>query len=201
MVKHHTLAQQIGKRFVKLDQPKIAHRLRPETCVQKMQHRMRDAADVLIHRHPVIVARRHHLVVIVRRGVGRGVAHVIPRRIDKSIHRVGFAFGRLAAFGTGAVDETRVCLERISGAIGYQVQRQHDGQVFFGNRYVATIGAVDDGDRRTPIALAGNAPIAEAVLDFLFRYCSQMQEVNYLINSLIIVEAIEIRAGVDQEPG
>ena len=189
MVEHHALAEQIGKRFVKLDQPQIAHRLRPETRVQKVQHRVRDAADVLVHRHPVFVVRRDHLVVIVRRGVGGGVAHVIPRRIDEGIHRVGFAFGGFGALGTSAVDETLVCLERTSGAVGDQVLWQYDRQILLGNGHVTAIGAVDDGDRCAPVALTGNAPIAQAVLGFLFAASASRMSRN-IVDRAIVGHAI-----------
>src|SRR5207302_4317177 len=95
------------------------------------------------------------------------VAIKIPGGIDERIHRVGFAPRRTAAFRAGGVDEFGSCSEwraAFTGELG--VFRKDDGQVLVGYRDNPIFVAVDDGDRRAPVTLAGNAPIAEAISRF-----------------------------------
>src|SRR2546422_8505658 len=51
-----------------------------------------DAADVLVHRQPVVRARVHH-----RGRVRARVAHEVPGGVDEGVHGVGFAAARLTA--------------------------------------------------------------------------------------------------------
>ena len=95
MIQYHALTQQFRKGFRKLDQAQILHHARPEARIEQMQHRVLNPTDVLIHRHPVVVASINHRLIV----AGRGVTHEVPRRIDKRIHRVGFTPGRFAAAG------------------------------------------------------------------------------------------------------
>ena len=93
----HSLRQQIFNRFIKFDQPDVAHHLRPKPRVKQVHHGVINAADVLVNRQPVsrdFRVKRHFGVVRI------GVAKVIPRRINERVHRVGFAFrGFAARFG------------------------------------------------------------------------------------------------------
>ena len=73
--------------LVDLHQAEVAHHLGPEARVQQVQDRVLDAADVLVHRHPVLRALGHHRLVVLR----VAVAHEVPRRIDEGVHRVGLA--------------------------------------------------------------------------------------------------------------
>ena len=59
----------------------------------------------------------------------------------------------------------RMAVERIAGLIERHVVGQLDRQVGHGNRRDAASLAMDDRDRATPIALTGNAPVAELVVD------------------------------------
>ena len=54
------LEVQPGERLGHVDQAHVAHHPGPETRVQQVQDRVLDAADVLVHRHPVVVARVDH---------------------------------------------------------------------------------------------------------------------------------------------
>ena len=58
-----------------------------------------------------------------------------------------------------------VTVERVARLVELDVVRKHDRQLIARNRNGAASIAVDDRDRRPPIALARNAPVAEAVLD------------------------------------
>ena len=102
----------------------------------------------------------------------------------------------LPHFGTIAVDEIGALVERIAGAVRHAVFGQHDRQVLFRHRHVAAIGAVDDRDRRAPVALAGNTPVAQAVGDLLFAQTLGAQLFGDVIRCLRVVHAVE-RTGID----
>ncbi len=57
VVEHHPLREQPRERLVHVHESHVAHHLRPEARVEQVQDRVRDTADVLVHRVPVIVAR------------------------------------------------------------------------------------------------------------------------------------------------
>ena len=128
-----------------------------------MQDGVLDAADVLVHRIPVIVARVDH-----RLRAGTGVTHVIPGRVDEGVHGVGLALGGARTLRTRGVDEIGPLGERVAGSVGHAILRQHDRQIGLGDGYVTAGQAVDDGDGRAPVPLAGDAPIAQPIRDALF---------------------------------
>ena len=93
--------------------------------------------------------------------------------IDEGIHGIGFALGRFAAFGAGAVDEVFAFVERVAGTVRYAVFRQHHRQLIVRHRYVATAIAVDNGDGAAPESLARDQPVAEPVVDLVGdRHCT-----------------------------
>ena len=96
----------------------------------------------------------------------REVAEPVPARVDEGVHRVGLAPGRAAALGAGGVDERRVGLERVLAAAGVvdRVGQPHR-QLVERDRHDAVRVAVDDRDRRAPVALAADQPVAEPVVD------------------------------------
>ena len=158
VVQHHALRHQARERLVEAHEPHVAHHLGPEARVEQVQDRVLDAADVLVHRHPVVVARVDH-----RRRVRARVAHVVPGRIDERVHRVGLALRGLAAARARHVQEVGALRERVAAAVGDAVLGQHDRQVLLRHRHRAARGAMDDRDRRAPVALARDAPVAQPV--------------------------------------
>ena len=56
-------------------------------------------------------------------------------------------------------------IERIAGDIKGDVVRQADRKVLLRHRYDAAGFAVDHRDRAAPVALAGDAPVAQAEID------------------------------------
>ncbi len=74
LVQHHALRQQARKGLVKFYQAEVAHDLGPETRIKQVQDGVLDAADVLIHRQPVVHPLVDHFAVL----VGAGVAQEIP---------------------------------------------------------------------------------------------------------------------------
>jgi hypothetical protein len=51
---YHALGEQSGERLRHADIAAIPQRAREETGIEEMQHRMLDAADILVDRHPII---------------------------------------------------------------------------------------------------------------------------------------------------
>ncbi len=63
-----------------------------------------------------------------------------------------------------------MAVERIARLVEGDVLRQRHRQILFRHRHGAALLAVDDRDRAAPIALARNAPVAQAVIDLALRH-------------------------------
>src|SRR5690606_39340908 len=105
-------------------------------------------------------SRVDHALVVVR----AGVAGEVPGTFDEGIHGVGFAPCRLVAAWAGAFIELGHPGQRAAGAVRHYIFGQHHGQSVVRHRNVTAVGAVDDRDRATPIALTADAPVAQAEL-------------------------------------
>ena len=98
-----------------------------------------------------------------------GIAIEIPTGIDESVHRVGLAPRRPAAFGAGDVDELRHAAQRRAALLGnLDLRGQHDRQLIVGHLHQAVLFAVNHGDGRAPVALTAHAPIFQAIGDGCF---------------------------------
>src|SRR5258706_10210638 len=121
-----------------------------------MQDRMLDPADILRDRQPLL---RHRPI---ERCAPRlaGEAYEIPGRIDERIECVGLT-PRCAAAGR-AIDmfPARMPVERIAGNVEGHILGQYHRQLIAWHRHRATGLAMDDRDRRAPVALARYAPVA-----------------------------------------
>ena len=160
-VRHHALGEKAGERLIDAEMPRRFHGAGEKARVQQMQNGMLDAADILVDRQPVIRLRTLDRLV----GIGRrAITREIPAGIHKRVASVGFAPRRLAACRAGDVFPCRMMVERIAGLIECDIIRQFDGQIFFRNRHDAARVAVDERDRATPITLAADTPVAQAVL-------------------------------------
>src|SRR5258708_3827755 len=147
---------------------------------------MLDAADVMVDRHPVLRALGHHALFL----VWAGEAHEVPGRVDEGVHGVGLAPGRLAALRALAIHERRRFGKRIAGAVGHEVFRQDDGKLAVGYGNVAAAVAVDDGDRRAPVALARDAPVAPAPSHLLLPETSRFQVCGDRVHGALVVEPV-----------
>ena len=166
LVHHHALREQAGERLVDADVAGLLHRAGEEARVEQMQNRVLDAADILIDRQPVV----DHLAVGRRVVVPRiGEAREVPGRIDEGVHGVGLAPRRAAALRAGDVLPGRMAVERIARLVEGDVLRQRDRQVLRRHRHDAAFVAVDDRDRAAPVALARDAPVAQAEIDLALR--------------------------------
>ncbi len=155
-----------------------------------------DAAGVLGDGQPLADA----LVGVVEGAVGvvgAEVAVLVPGRVDEGVHGVGLALGVLAADGALRLPEALAALERrFAGGDEVGVLRQDNGQVFLGDRDGAVVGAVDDRDRRAPVALAADQPVAQAVGDRLLGEAVLSAVINDLRLAVDVGRAVE-GAGVD----
>ena len=70
-----------------------------------------------------------------------------------------------AALRAGDVLPGRMAVERIAGPVEVDVVRQLHRQVVLRHRHDAAGLAMDDRDRAAPVALARDAPVAQAVID------------------------------------
>ena len=52
----------------------------------------------------------------------------------------------------------------------FHVVRKLDGQILFGNGYDAAFFTMNHRDRRAPITLTGNGPIAKSVIDLFAAF-------------------------------
>jgi len=161
-VHHHALGEQAGERLVETDMAGRLHGAGEEAAVEQVQDGMLNAADILIDRQPAI-----DLGAVGRRGVDPriGEARKIPGRVHEGVHGIGLARGWLAAARAGHVLPGRMAVERIARPLEVDVVRQRDGQIARRHRHDAAGLAVDDRDRAAPVALARDAPVAQAVID------------------------------------
>ena len=159
-MRDHALREQGVERLARgfRQMPGLDHRPREEPRIQQVQDRVFDAADILVDVHPVGRILGHGR----SRRVRRGKARVIPRGIDERVHRVGFPPRLPAAFGAGRPRPCRVPVQRVAGAVKADVARQQHRQLVLGFGNHAAGVAMHHRDRATPIALARDAPVAQA---------------------------------------
>ena len=190
----HALREEGEKGLVHLQHPEIAQRLGVEARVEEVEHRVLDAADVLVHRHPVGGGGRLEHAAVVGR---RAVAEEVPGRLHERVHGVGVPPRLAPALGTGGVDEARHLRERRAALpADLHVARQHHRQVLLALRHHAVPLAVEHRDRGPPVALPADPPVAEAEVDLGLPEPPGHQPVDRLALGLLDGEPVE-EAGVD----
>ena len=190
----HALAEQRHEGLVDLREAEVAEDLRVEPCIEEMEHGVLDTADVLVDRHPVVGrALLEHAGLVAR----RAITQEVPRRLHEGVHRVRLAPRRPPAPGTGGVDEAGDVRQRRAALAGeLHVTRQRHREIFLGLGHHAAGVAVEHGDRRAPVALATDAPVAQAVVDLGGAEAARDQPVDGLALRGGDREAVE-EAGVD----
>ena len=86
-------------------------------------------------------------------------------------------------------------VQRAAAAVRNQALGQDDRQVFFRDRHRPARLAVDDRDRRAPVALARDTPIAQAVLHLLVAQTFELQVSGDRIGGSLVAEAV-VLAGI-----
>ena len=122
-------------------------------------------ADVSVHRQPVAYRFRVKGSLVVVRA---GEAQEVPGRTDRAVHCVRFPSSRTLAARAGRLHPFRHAGQRRAAVPRRreivqrrQLQRQRAGR----QGHDAALRTMYDGDRRAPVALAGDQPVAQMVAD------------------------------------
>ena len=166
-----------------------------EAGIHEVKDGVFDAADILVDVHPVVPLLRIPGLLLI---AGVGVTQEVPRRADKGIHRVRFPFRRAAAFRAGTIDKVAARRQRRYGTgREFDVFRQLDRQLVFGDELFAAGRAVNDWNGSAPIALTGNEPVAEFIVDGLLAKTFIGQPLRNSLAAFFVGQAVEF-AGIDQ---
>jgi len=155
-----------------------------------MQNRMLNAADILVNRHPVF-----YFFLIQRAGkvIRTAVAEEIPGGFDKGVHGIGFASGSFAAERAADIYKRVNLCQRTAAITGKgDVKRQDNRQILFRNRNSAARVTVDHRYRITPVTLAGDAPIAKAIVDCLFTATVFLQPISNQLFGCKTADPVEL---------
>src|SRR5579875_547041 len=119
------------------------------------------AADILVYRQPAPHSFRAPGLLIV---MWIGIAQEVPRRTDERIHRIRLACGRAATGRAGSMQKVwLIAQRRLAGGFKLDVFGQVDRQLLLRHRHHTILIAVDYRDRRAPVALAADQPVAQAI--------------------------------------
>ena len=202
---YHALVAQLGHRLRAFGDAHIAQRLVEETRIDQVHGGMLDTASVDVYRHPVVVLSLIERPIVIIRAQ---VAQVIPGRAHESVHRVGFARGRAAAYRAFGVLPGRMEFQRtLAGRAPFNVIGQQHRQLVIGHGVPTVFFAIHHRDGRAPVTLTGDQPVAQAIVDGFLANAFFLDPVDgsrdrRVLASLFIVDwrAVD-RAGVDDRPG
>ena len=124
-----------------------------------MKHGVLNAANILIHRQPVVRRRPVNRLL----GPRIGEAGKVPARVHKGVERIRLALGRAGASGACGEAPGRVAQQGVPRLVESDVVREKDRQILLRNGCGAAGVAVNDRDRTSPVALTRDAPIAQSV--------------------------------------
>src|SRR3546814_18523154 len=100
----HALGEESGEGLIDVEIAAAPQRAGKEAGIEEVQHRMLDAADILVDRQPVIGGCPGKRLVALR----RAEAGEIPGRLDEGVEGVRLAPRRLAPGRTGDIDRKSV---------------------------------------------------------------------------------------------
>ena len=163
VVDHLTLVHQARERLGEPDQPEVVEGLREEPAVQQVQDRVLDPPGVLVGRHPTID------VLAPERSAPRTPASSTGRSTRRS--RRTCPWCRCRAGHRRRTSDTRPSTT-MGGARAATLPRlevdvvgQQHRQLLVGHRHLPARRAVHDGDRRAPVPLAAEQPVAQPERD------------------------------------
>ena len=160
-----------------------------------MENGVLDAADVLIHRQPVV----HAVAAEGGVGPGRAEAGEVPGRFEEGIEGIGLASGRFAAGGAIHLSPRGMVLQRVARRLQVGVLGEADRKVRHGDGNDAAVGTVNHRDRAPPVALSGHAPVAQTVVHRPLSGAGGVQAVRHLGLGLLDAQSVqEIR--IDDGP-
>src|SRR5512133_2063479 len=162
---YHTLGQQVEKGLIAGYIAHVTQHLGEKTGVEQVHDGMFDATDILVYRHPVIDLGA---VKGCLQQIRTAVAQEIPGRLHKGIHGIRLATGGNSADRTGYINKRIQPGQGTATFTGkFNIYRQCYREILFRNRYDTTDIAVDDRNGIAPIALPGDAPVAQTIVDRL----------------------------------
>ena len=136
--------------------PEVVQRPGDEAHVHQVQHAMLSATNAHIYRQPLA---REYRIPRLRFIVAGWIAQEVPGGIQKVIADIRFAPRWLSTDRAGSIDKTGDSSQRRLAVASRQpisyIRQQHR-QLIFWNRHRAMFGAIDDGNGRSPVALAAN---------------------------------------------
>ena len=163
-----------------------------EAEIEQVHDGVLDAADVDIHRQPVVRGIRvQHTFIVLRAGVAR----VVPGGLHKGVKGVGFTQRRHAV--NGGFRPLRIGFDRAGDAVHDDVFRQDNRQLVFRRRHHGTVFQGHHRNWRAPVTLAGNPPIAQAVVNFALANAHRGQFIGNGVEACFVIQAAKF-AGVEQ---
>ena len=151
---------------------------------------MFNAADVLIHGHPVI--NLFPVKTGLFRVMGTAEAIKIPGGFNEGIHRVRLPFCRTPAVRAGGIHKGRVPGQRRAAfPRECNIPGENNGKIRFGNRQGSALFAVDDRNGGSPVPLPGNTPVPQSVLDCFLSPAERFQVCGDDIQSFHVFHAVE----------
>ncbi len=191
------MGAELHERLLEIDVAEVLEHHGDEARVHQVQHRVLVAADVAVHGQPAGGERVVHGRVVPVRG---RVTQEVPRRVEERIGDVRLAAcGAIAAGAGGLVPAGHPGERAHAGVVGLEVvdPGQLHGELLLGHRHRAAVLAVHDGDGRAPVALPGDAPVPQAVVDLELAEAALAQPGRDRALAFGHAEAVEL-AGVHQ---
>jgi hypothetical protein len=155
----HALGEQAGEGLLHMEHPLVRQGAGDEAGVEQMQHRVLNAADILVHRHPVVRGRAVDRLF----SAGIGETGEVPGRVDEGVEGVGLPVGRATTDRAGNIPPRLVARQRIAWAGEVHPFGQAHRQLVLRYGDDAAGLAMDHWDRTTPAPLTRDAPVAQSV--------------------------------------
>ena len=165
-----------------------------------MQGSMLHTAVVPVHLTPIIqcLFGCQRLVV-----VGVHIPEEIPAGACPLGHGIGFPLGVAAALGALAIDPINHGRQRTLAVVGGLIAlhlRQHQGQLALRQGHGTALGTMNNGNGLAPIALTGEYPVPELIVDLALADALLLQPLGHSRNCLVDGHAVE-EIGVHEGSG
>ncbi len=157
----------------------------PEARIEQVQHGVFGAAHVEVHRHPVFFLFQVPGLLLVMRVQ---VTQIIPAGAGPLRHGIGLAQAAASGFRVFVLQpvfspgQGRLAVR--GGLVVFQFGQQH-GQLFFGDQAHRAVLVVHQGEWFTPVALSGEEPVAQLVVDAGLAYALAFQPVADFLLALL----------------
>ena len=148
---------------------------------------MLDAADILVDVHPVADILGNGW----RRCMRRREPGEIPGRIHERVHRVRLALGRPAAAGARHFAPGIMAIQRVARPVKAHVIGQSHRQIRLRHRHRTAVRAMDNRDRRAPVSLPRDAPVAQPEVDATLALSSRLQPPGDLVLGIVDRHAVD----------